>query len=127
MPDMELSQRTGLWKSDLDGLQERYVRPQENGIRRKVRWVELSDAEGRWIRASSALPLAFAARPWTVEDLEETGHDADLQRRPLTELLLDGFLHGAGSNSCGHPPLPAYYLDSAPLTFEVRLEAGIRS
>ena len=127
MPDMELSQRTGIWESSVAELQEPYVRPQENGIRRNVRWVELGSGDGLRIRASSKTGLAFAARPWTVEDLEETAHDADLAERPLIEFLLDGFLHGAGSNSCGHPPLPAYVLASGPQTFEVLLEAGRKS
>ncbi len=127
MPDVELSQRTGIWESSVAGLQEPYVRPQENGIRRNVRWVELVGENGLRIRASAKSGLAFAARPWTVEDLEETAHDADLVERPLVEFLIDGFLHGAGSNSCGHPPLPAYVLAPVPMTFDVLLEASAKS
>jgi beta-galactosidase/beta-glucuronidase len=127
MPDMELSQRTGIWESDVVGLQEPYIRPQENGIRRNVRWVEIRSEDGIRIRASSKVGFAFAARPWCIEDLEETSHDADLVVRPLVEFLLDGFLHGAGSNSCGHPPLQAYVLSASPMTFEVLLEADRES
>ena len=86
-----------------------YVRPQENGNRTAVRWVELS---GDWgslrVDDTSGARMDVTAWPYTQEDLEAARHIHELPRRDWVTLTV-GRQRGVGGDSPGEAKLlPPY-------------------
>jgi beta-galactosidase len=102
----------GRWQSTVDGLQTPYVRPQENGARADVRWVELGG-----LRIEGDPEFWFTARRWTTEQLDAARHRTDLTPGDTVWVNLDHGQHGIGSQSCGPGPLPQYFLKAEPAQF----------
>ncbi|CAM5432423.1 beta-galactosidase OS=Streptomyces alboniger OX=132473 GN=CP975_28640 PE=3 SV=1 [Streptomyces alboniger] len=111
-PDTRSASMTGRWESSVDELQTPYVRPQENGARADVRWVELGG-----LRVEGDPEFWFSARRWTTEQLDAASHLTDLKAGDTVWVNLDHGLHGVGSQSCGPGPLPQYLLRAEPAEF----------
>ncbi|WSQ12631.1 DUF4981 domain-containing protein [Streptomyces sp. NBC_01231] len=111
-PDTRSASMTGRWESSVDELQTPYVRPQENGARADVRWVELGG-----LRVEGDPEFWFSARRWTTEQLDAASHLTDLKTGDTVWVNLDHGLHGVGSQSCGPGPLPQYHLRAEPTEF----------
>ncbi|HEY7589636.1 MAG TPA: glycoside hydrolase family 2 TIM barrel-domain containing protein, partial [Candidatus Limnocylindrales bacterium] len=60
-PDRQRSGRIGRWRSAVADLATRYIRPQENGGRAGVRWLELRDSHGRGLRIELGRPSQVSA------------------------------------------------------------------
>ncbi|OKJ71724.1 glycoside hydrolase family 2 TIM barrel-domain containing protein [Streptomyces sp. CB02460] len=116
-PDTRAAAMLGRWARGVDELQTPYVRPQENGARAGVRWVELTGAGGGGLRAEGGAPFSFTARRWTGEELDAAEHLTDLVAGDRVHVGLDHAVQGIGSGSCGPGVLPAYRLDAAPAEF----------
>ena len=92
-----------------------YIRPQDNGYKSDVRWVEFTDADGKGVRVSGSVPLFVQALHYGWEDLEFARH-RDRQQRiwnvkpPRAEvcLNLDVRQLGLGGGSCGPKPMDRY-------------------
>ncbi|MEU6992632.1 glycoside hydrolase family 2 TIM barrel-domain containing protein [Streptomyces sp. NPDC046465] len=108
-PDTAAASMTGLWESDVAALQTPYVRPQENGARADVRWVEVGG-----LRVESDSAPAFTARRWTTRQLDAARHRTDLTPGDTVWVNLDAARHGIGTQSCGPGVLPHYELRAAP-------------
>lgn len=121
-PDFAEGARYGIFESDSEGLHEPYIRPQENGTRCGVRWLEVFDSAGEGLRIEAiGKPFAFSLRPYGTEDLEKAQHRGELKRRPFNELSIDGFVRGLGSAACGMLPQERYVIPQKKgetLTFE---------
>ncbi|WP_037671537.1 glycoside hydrolase family 2 TIM barrel-domain containing protein [Streptomyces griseus] len=111
-PDTRQAAQLGRWESTVDGLQTPYLRPQENGARADVRWVELGG-----LRIEGDPEFFFSARRWTTEQLDAAAHRSDLTAGDTVWVNLDHGQHGIGSQSCGPGPLPQYYLRAEPAEF----------
>jgi beta-galactosidase len=111
-PDSRAASMVGRWESTVDGLQTPYVRPQENGARADVRWVELGG-----LRIEGDPEFWFSARPWSTEQLDAARHLTDLTPGDTVWVNLDHGQHGIGSQSCGPGPLPQYFLRAEPTEF----------
>ena len=111
-PDTGTASMVGRWRSTVDGLQTPYVRPQENGARADVRWVELGG-----LRIEGDPEFWFTARRWTTEQLDAARHRTDLTAGDTVWVNLDHGQHGIGSQSCGPGPLPQYFLKAEPAEF----------
>ncbi len=118
-PDTRAASRTGLWRMPVDALQTPYVRPQENGARADVRWVELSRIDGSALRAEGEPSFWFSARRWTSEQLDAARHTTDLTPGDWIWIHLDHAQHGIGSASCGPGVLPQHELTVAPARFAI--------
>ncbi|OKI98978.1 beta-galactosidase [Streptomyces sp. CB01249] len=116
-PDTRAAAMLGQWARGVDALQTPYVRPQENGARAGVRWVELAGADGGGLRAEGGADFSFTARRWTGEELDAAEHLTDLVAGDRVRVGLDHAVQGIGSGSCGPGVLPAYRLDAAPAEF----------
>ena len=53
----------------------------------------------------------FGGRHATIEEVSACKHHFEVPSSDLTEVYVDGFMSGLGSNSCGPRPLPEYILD----------------
>ncbi|WP_369173327.1 glycoside hydrolase family 2 TIM barrel-domain containing protein [Streptomyces sp. R28] len=111
-PDTKAASMVGRWHSTVDELQTPYLRPQENGARADVRWLELGG-----LRIDGDPEFWFSARRWTNEQLEAARHLTDLAAGDTVWVNLDHGQHGIGSQSCGPGPLPQYYLRAEPTEF----------
>ncbi|MBC9726563.1 glycoside hydrolase family 2 TIM barrel-domain containing protein [Streptomyces sp. TRM68367] len=111
-PDTRSASRVGRWQATVDELQTPYVRPQENGARADVRWVELGG-----LRIEGDPEFWFTARRWTSEQLDAARHRTDLTPDGTVWVNLDHGQHGIGSQSCGPGPLPQYSLKAGPAEF----------
>jgi beta-galactosidase len=113
--------RVGRFTATVEELQTPYLRPQENGSRRDVRWAVLGDGDGNGLRVEGEPTFHLTARPWTSEHLDQARHPTDLHPDDRVWVNLDLAQQGIGSASCGPGVLPAYRLDPAPASFTVRL------
>jgi beta-galactosidase len=89
-----------------------YVKPQENGGRADVRWLELVDATGRHLRLAFDRPLQMSATHHRAADLAAATHDVELRSSAETIVHLDVAHRGLGTASCG-PDTTAAYLVGA--------------
>ena len=111
----------GEWESTVDGMFEPYVRPQDNGCRSDVRWVSLTDGEGRGVRFAASEPMFVQAMHYSVEDLVFSRHlngqrrsAHPLVRRDDVRLNLDVRQLGLGGASCGPKPMDKYIFPVKP-------------
>lgn len=117
----------GIYESSINELFYSYARPQDNGNRTDVRWVELKNEKGYTLRFSGTEVLNFSASHYTTEDLDAGLNKKDIQTHgkllnPRDEVYLniDGFTSGVGCvNSWGALPRREYLLpyDSYAYTY----------
>ena len=120
-PDRKSAAFIGLYESFVDDLQPNYIVPQDNGNRSDVRWLEITDDQGKGIRIESAQPFNFRAWNYDGEDLDkEPRHANELPRRDHVTLNIDLLIHGVGGNDAwGARTLDAYTIDgNQPHHFE---------
>jgi len=127
--DRKTASFLGLWKSSVDGLAEPYLRPQDNGCRSDVRWVELTAKDGGGVRFSASEPLFFTALRYSWEELDFARHRRDQERfRALPEprkevmLNLDVRQVGLGGASCGPVPMKKYFFPVEKTSWTLRME-----
>ncbi|MEV4969902.1 glycoside hydrolase family 2 TIM barrel-domain containing protein [Streptomyces scopuliridis] len=120
--DSEAAVRVGRYERAVGAMQTPYVRPQENGNRRHVRWARLTrpgpsgdDAGGVEITGSPWFDLTV--KPWPTGVLEAAAHTVDLTPDGRLHLNIDLEHHGLGSGSCGHPVQPRHHLAAVPARF----------
>ena len=103
----------GIFKNTVNGMDERYIKPQDYGIRTGIRWVKVTDEQGDGLMICNAdRKLSFSARHFTQKLLQKAKHREDLHSENTTVLNIDGFRRGAGTNSCGPDVLEQYSIDA---------------
>ena len=114
-PDRAESAFLGCYSSTVSQLYVQYARPQDNGVRSDVRWIEFRDCEGRGVRFAASVPLCARALHYSWEDLEFARHRRRQERifnvkPPRKEVCLDLDIaeRGLGNASCGPKTLSAY-------------------
>ena len=105
----------GVYESTVTDLYENYIRPQDNGYRGDIRWIALTDAQGKGVKFESDSPLFAQALHFDWEDLMYARHQNGEERKngikPAREevcLNLDLRQLGLGGASCGPKPLDKY-------------------
>jgi beta-galactosidase len=94
-----------------------YIRPQENGGRADVRWLEVGHEDGRRLRLAFDRPLQVSATHHRAGDLAAASHDVDLVARPETIVHVDAAHRGLGTASCGPDTLPGYLVGPGTYTW----------
>jgi len=115
-PDRRRAGAVARWRSTATEMYVPYVRPQENGGRNSVRWLELSDGAGRGFRLATDRPCQVSATHYRAADLATVLHDVELKPRPETIVHVDVAHRGLGTASCGPDTLPEYRV--APGTYK---------
>jgi beta-galactosidase len=123
-PDRKRGARVGRWQSSVTDLAVPYIRPQENGARADVRWLELRDDHGRTLRLAFDRPLQISATHLRAADLATATHDFELTPRPGTVVHLDVAHRGLGTASCGPDTLPKYLIGSGTYAWSWSLTAA---
>ena len=92
----------GRYSSTAEEMYVPYIRPQENGYRTDVRWINLTDSSGSGIRIDGLGLLSFSALRYAIEDLDggdvRGGHTFDLKEHPHVFLNLDYKQMGVGGD-----------------------------
>lgn len=95
-------------------LEERYVRPQENGSRFHVEHLRLGS-----LVAEGSLPFSFNVSYSSIEQLEKARHDYELERNDYPTLILDYRMCGVGSASCGPELMKKYRITEEFFTWRI--------
>jgi beta-galactosidase len=124
-PDRKQSADMGVWSSTVNDQYVPYIRPQENGNKEDVRWLELTGANGRGLRVESLEnPMAVSALHFTVADLTAVKHYYELKPRREVVLSLDAKQCGLGNGSCGPGVLEKYAVPPKSYSLKLRLSAA---
>ena len=118
-------ERAGIYRSTVSREWVEYARPQENGNKTDVRWIELTNQQGIGLRAEGLPLLSVGARHVTTNDIEQAPYSIDLPRRPEIYLNLDLAQMGVGGIDSWTRlayPMDAYRISGGePHAYRVRL------
>jgi hypothetical protein len=106
--DRKSSADIGLYHGTVHDQYVPYVVPEENGNKTDVRWVTLTDEQGRGLKISGAPLLEVSAHHYTTENLTRAQHTNELVWRQSITLNVDQRQRGLGGASCGPDTLPEY-------------------
>lgn len=93
---------------DVCEMHSRHIMPQESGMRFNTYYAEITDTDGTGLRFESANPFTFNASHFSAQQCAKATHKEDLLEYDTTNVQIDGFMMGAGSNSCGPIPTPKH-------------------
>jgi len=112
--DRHLETFMGVWKGKVSEQAFAYYRPQETGNKTDVRWLTLTNQQGKGVRVDGLQPLSVSATNYKPEDLDpgrtkKQQHWSDINPRWETVLCVDLFQRGVGGlQSWGAKPLDRY-------------------
>ena len=92
-----------------------YIRPQENGYRTDVRWLELTDGKGTGLRIKGTPTFCFNAQYTNQKDfLDENGkpirYTVDMKKEKDYYLNIDYGQKGVGGDNSWGKPVHVEYL-----------------
>ena len=98
--------------ADVEGLEHRYMRPQENGTRVDVRSLKLTDADGRGFcyEALDGGSFEFNVRNYSQEKLEKAKHLYELENDDYISVGIDACSCGVGGDMPGYACLREPYI-----------------
>jgi beta-galactosidase len=114
--DRKTSAFVGIYSSTVDSLHTPYIRPQENGYRTDVRWVELTNENGKGLKFSGSPLICFSAHNYFRSDIDpglrkRQWHDFQITHRDIISLNIDlGQTGVGGDDSWGAKPYAKYTL-----------------
>jgi beta-galactosidase len=112
--DRHMASFVGLYSVKVDDQQEPYIRPQEYGNKTNVRWMTLTNNNGKGLKFTGMPYLSMSALPYAIEDLDpgvkkKNVHPGDLTKRNQVFVNLDLIQMGVGGdNSWGALPYDRY-------------------
>lgn len=110
----------GVYNTTVSEMHEKYIMPQESGNRSELRYADITNNNGVGIKIlHKGNYFNFNANHFVLKDVLKANHTEDLVDKETTNVQIDGFYRGTGSNSCG--PLPQknnVFNLSKPLQFE---------
>lgn len=98
----------GKYSMNIDNLFEHHIKPQENGNRSEIRWVEMEKESGAGLCIRGDRLMNFSARFYTDEELAKKKHDDELIKVPECIFNFDYKVAGVGTGSCGPKTLDQY-------------------
>lgn len=127
-PDRKTAAVFDRYSMQVNELEHRYMRPQENGTRCDVRELELSDNSGRELAVYSMQKegLLFSAWHYTGDTLSNAAHSHQLRREDLTTLNIDGAMCGVGGDLPGMLSMHETYRLKAQKVHEAHFKLGFR-
>jgi len=120
--DRQTGAAVGFYSSTVADWIHEYVRPQENANRTNVRWMSLTNEQGRGLLFKAENVLSVSAWPYTMPTLESAAHIHELQRSGNVTVNIDYGQMGLGGASCGPGTLDAYMLKPQPYTYLFTLQ-----
>lgn len=101
--DRKTGGKIAIHEMSVDDLEHHYMRPQENGNRVDVRYVEITDKDGNGLKFTALYntPLAFSAWHYTQNELEKATHIHELKHKDITTFNFDLTQLGVGGDMPG--------------------------
>jgi beta-galactosidase len=125
--DRNTAAYVGLYESTVTDQFVPYVRLQETGNKTDVRWVTITDKEGKGLKFTGCPLLSTSALHYSIADLDagdekQNTHPGDLDPRPETYLNIDYLQSGLGGDtSWGAKPYDRYRLFSKAYAYSFSL------
>ncbi len=127
--DRNTSSFVGMYRQKAaDQFVKNYIRPQENGYKTDIRWVQFYDDQKHGIKVTGTQPVCFSALPYITEDLDpgvtkKQQHPANLNERKFLSVQIDLNQRGVGGdNSWGAYPHAPYMLTNNKYTYSYIIE-----
>jgi len=126
--DRNRSAFVGIYSGKVADQYFKYVRPQENGYKTDVRWVELRNENGIGIRVKGEPLVGFSTLHNPIEDFDmETStdyrHTNDIVKKDAVFICTDLKMMGvAGDDSWGARPYPEYSVPAKNYEFSFTIE-----
>ncbi|SKA98879.1 beta-galactosidase [Caloramator quimbayensis] len=101
--DRKSGAKVAIYSAKVKDLIFNYMRPQENGNRTDVRWIEVKNSKGLGIRIEDfeGKLLNFSAWPYSLEDLDRAKHIHELKEQDFITLNIDYRQCGVGGDLPG--------------------------
>ena len=99
--DRKTGQQIAVHSSTADEMFHPYVRPQENGNRTDVRYVQLTDEDGKGVRVRAEKTMEFSYLPYSADELDRAEHLHELHKDEYLSLHLDAKQRGIGGDLPG--------------------------
>ncbi|HLP37708.1 glycoside hydrolase family 2 TIM barrel-domain containing protein [Lacibacter sp.] len=121
--DRKHASHIGIYNQSTDSQYVTYIRPQANGNRHDVRWLQLTNEKGDGVMIEALQPVGVSAMPYYDEDFDagntkKNRHINDVVERPLICVHVDGWQRGVGGdNSWGMPPHNQYRLTAKQYSY----------
>ena len=109
-----------------------YIRPQENGYKTDIRWLQLYQTDKPGIKITGLQPISFSALPYLTEDLDpgntkKQQHPSDLNERKFINVHIDLNQRGlGGDNSWGAMPHEPYLLKANQYQYSYIIEPVLK-
>lgn len=110
--DRKRGAKIGVYRSDVRGLEHRYMRPQENGNRTDVRRVSFKDKNGFGVQFSAYYDqtLEFSAHNYTTDQLAKFTHVHTMEYHDFNYVTIDKCQRGVGGDMPGYSCLREPYI-----------------
>ena len=118
LPDFKAQSHMGIFKEKVGDLFEHYVYPQDNGNHGGVKYLKLTDKDGKGFTFYADSAFSFSAHHTTQDIINAATHDEEVTPVDATVLSLDGAIRGIGTQSCGPDTLEKYRLDAYEHSYE---------
>jgi beta-galactosidase len=115
-PDRRAAASFGRWSAVVGELTVPFVRPQEYGLHVDTEWFAVASQRAA-LRVAGEQPLAFAALPHSVYELESATHAHLLPRSSATHVYLDVAHRGLGTAACGPDTHPRHLVSGGTYRF----------
>ena len=104
----------GVYDDTVEGMEEKYMKPQTMGNREGLRYLMLLDGKGKGLRIDVDGRAAFSALRFTDKELSGLKHVWELpdNRRDDIVLHIDYMQRGLGNASCGPDTIEKYHIPS---------------
>lgn len=111
-PDRKTGGKIAVYEMSVGELEHHYMRPQENGNRTDIRYVEITDNDGKGLKftAPSNQPLMFSAWHYTQNELEAATHIHELKHSDITTFNFDLTQIGVGGDMPGDAKVREPYI-----------------
>lgn len=94
----------GIQSLNVSDMHHKYIKPQESGMRYGTFWAQVTDDDGYGFEFESEKSFVFNANHYTATQCAKASHAEDLKEYDTTDVHIDGYMLGAGSNACGPVP-----------------------
>lgn len=110
--DRRVGARVGLFEMSVTDMEHHYMRPQENGHRTDVRYMEIRNADGEGLRFTQKgeLPFSINCHHYSIDDLDKATHIHKLGHKDMTTVCIDLMQRGIGGDTPGNAMLREPYI-----------------
>jgi beta-galactosidase len=119
--DRHQSALMGIWSGSVEEQYIPYPRPQETGTKTDIRWLSLTNTDGKGLLVVADQPVSASALHFTAHDLYHAQHTYELGARRQVVLSLDACHSGLGNGSCGPGVLPRYEIMPQPVEMKLSI------